>query len=116
MFCWAGVAPFEQMHPVCGHEYMLMGMALDPEWVSDMVQTYADFTIRHLELLFIEPPATGAGRSGHILGQGPSLPAGREPPQSPPRAMLRRTFGLAWRSTIGQSAGLSRSGVPAVQL
>ena len=54
MFCWAGVAPFEQMHPVCGHEYMLMGMALDPEWVSDMVQTYADFTIRHLELLFAE--------------------------------------------------------------
>ncbi len=32
-FCWGGVAPFEQMHPVCGHEYMLMGMALDPEWV-----------------------------------------------------------------------------------
>ena len=36
-FCWAGVAPFEQMHPVCGHEYMLMGMALDPDWVKDMV-------------------------------------------------------------------------------
>ena len=54
MFCWAGVAPFEQMHPVCGHEYMLMGMALDPDWVKDMVQTYAEFTIRHLEVLFAE--------------------------------------------------------------
>jgi len=54
MFCWAGVAPFEQMHPVCGHEYMLMGMALEPDWVKDMVQTYADFTIRHLEVLFAE--------------------------------------------------------------
>lgn len=54
MFCWTGVAPFEQMHPVCGHEYMLMGMALDPDWISDMVQTYADFTIKHLEVLFAE--------------------------------------------------------------
>jgi uroporphyrinogen decarboxylase len=53
-FCWAGVAPFEQMHPVCGHEYMLMGMALDPDWVKDMVQTYTDLTINHLELLFAE--------------------------------------------------------------
>ncbi|NSW57701.1 MAG: hypothetical protein HPY44_16945 [Armatimonadetes bacterium] len=53
-FCWAGVAPFEQMHPVCGHEYMLMGMALDPDWVKDMVQTYTDLTINHLEVLFAE--------------------------------------------------------------
>ena len=35
-FCWGGVGPFEQMHPVCGHEHMLMGMALDPDWVIDM--------------------------------------------------------------------------------
>ena len=53
-FCWSGVAPFEQMHPVCGHEYMLMGMALDPDWVKDMVMTYADFTIMHLDVLFEE--------------------------------------------------------------
>ena len=53
-FAWAGVAPFEQMHPVCGHEYMLMGMALDPDWVKDMVNTYADMTIMHLETLFDE--------------------------------------------------------------
>lgn len=53
-FCWTGVAPFEQMHPVCGHEYMLMGMALDPDWVKDMVNTYSDFTIKHLEVLFAE--------------------------------------------------------------
>jgi uroporphyrinogen decarboxylase len=53
-FVWAGVAPFEQMHPLCGHENMLMGMALDPDWVKDMVQTYAEFTIRHLEILFAE--------------------------------------------------------------
>lgn len=53
-FCWAGVAPFEQMHPICGHEYMLMGMAMDPDWVKDMVNTYADMTIKHLEVLFAE--------------------------------------------------------------
>jgi len=53
-FTWSGVAPFEQMHPVCGHEYMLMGMALDPDWVKDMVMTYAEFTIMHLEELFAE--------------------------------------------------------------
>ncbi len=53
-FCWGGVAPFEQMHPVCGHEYMLMGMALDPDWVKDMVNTFTDLTIRHLEVMFSE--------------------------------------------------------------
>jgi len=53
-FFWHGVAPFEQMHPVCGHEGMLVGMALDPDWVKEMVMTYADFTIRHLEVLFAE--------------------------------------------------------------
>jgi uroporphyrinogen decarboxylase len=53
-FCWGGVAPFEQMHPVCGHEYMLMGMALEPEWVLDMSLTFAQFTIDHCELLFAE--------------------------------------------------------------
>ena len=53
-FCWAGVAPFEQMHPVCGHEYMLMGMAADPNWVKDMVTTYTEFTLMHLEVLFAE--------------------------------------------------------------
>ncbi|MHC4503277.1 MAG: uroporphyrinogen decarboxylase family protein, partial [Planctomycetota bacterium] len=56
-FCWAGVAPFEQMHPMCGHEYMLMGMALDPDWVRDMVMTYAGLTIKHLEVLFAEEGA-----------------------------------------------------------
>jgi uroporphyrinogen decarboxylase len=53
-FAWAGIAPFEQMHPMCGHEYMLIGMALDPDWVRDMVMTYARFTLMHLEVLFAE--------------------------------------------------------------
>ena len=39
-FMWSGVNVFELMHPVCGHEYMLIGMAEDPEWIKDMVQIY----------------------------------------------------------------------------
>ncbi len=53
-FAWCGVNVFECMHPVCGHEYMLMGMALDPDWVKDMVETYAQLTIDLQEILFSE--------------------------------------------------------------
>jgi len=53
-FCVRCLGSFEQMHPVCGHEHMLVGMALDPDWVRDMVQVYTDLTIRHFEVLFAE--------------------------------------------------------------
>ena len=53
-FCWSGVNSFELMHPVCGHEYMLMGMALDPGWVRDMADTYAELTINLMEMLFAQ--------------------------------------------------------------
>lgn len=43
---------FELMHPVCGHEYMLMGMALDPDWIKDMCTVYSDLIINLLEILF----------------------------------------------------------------
>jgi len=45
---------FELMHPVCGHEHMLAGMALDPEWVQDMANTYAELMINLQEILFAE--------------------------------------------------------------
>ena len=51
-FCWSGVNVFELMHPVCGHEYMLMGMALDPDWVKDMVNTFSALTIKLQKRLF----------------------------------------------------------------
>ena len=51
-FCWSGINVFECMHPVCGHEYMLMGMALDGDWVKDMCTVYAELTIRLMEILF----------------------------------------------------------------
>ncbi len=49
-----GVNVFECMHPMCGHEYMLMGMALDPDWVKDMCTVYADLIIKCQSLLFEE--------------------------------------------------------------
>ena len=56
-FCWGGVNVFECMHPVCGHEYMLLGMALDGDWVKDMCTVYADLTVHCLEMLFDEEGA-----------------------------------------------------------
>jgi len=53
-FCWGGVNVFECIHPVCGHEYMLMGMALEPDWVRDMCNVFADLIIHCLEILFDE--------------------------------------------------------------
>jgi len=53
-FAWSGINVFELMHPMCGHEYMLMGMALDPDWVKDMVDTYSRVTVELQEILFAE--------------------------------------------------------------
>jgi uroporphyrinogen decarboxylase len=46
------VGAFDQMSPMCGHEHLLTGMALDPEWVHTMADLYATTTIRLLEILF----------------------------------------------------------------
>lgn len=51
-FVWSGVNVFECIHPVCGHENMLIGMALDPDWVKDMVETYAALIIALQKILF----------------------------------------------------------------
>ncbi len=53
-FCWSGVNVFELMHPVCGHEHMLIGMATDPGWVQDMADVYSNLTISLMEILFSE--------------------------------------------------------------
>ena len=45
---------FELIHPVCGHEHMLVGMVSDPEWVANMAMTYAHLLINHYEELFAE--------------------------------------------------------------
>ena len=51
-FFLSSVNSFECMHPVCGHEHMLAGMALDPEWVRDMSDTYGDLIVSMMEKLF----------------------------------------------------------------
>lgn len=51
-FVWEGVNVFECIHPVCGHENMLVGMALDPEWVIDMANTFAYITVELQKILF----------------------------------------------------------------
>jgi len=53
-FVWSGVNVFEIMKDVCGHEHMLVGMALDPDWVRDMANTYARLTVELQEILFAE--------------------------------------------------------------
>ena len=47
-FCWGGVAPFEQMHPTCGHENAYRHGA-GPEWVQDMANVYATLAISALK-------------------------------------------------------------------
>lgn len=51
-FVWSGVNVFECIHPLCGHENMLIGMALEPEWVIDMANTYAQLTVDLQKILF----------------------------------------------------------------
>lgn len=53
-FVWSGVNVFECMHPLCGHENMLVGMALDPDWVKDMAMTYAKLIVELQKILFEE--------------------------------------------------------------
>lgn len=53
-FAWSGVNVFEIMKDVCGHEFMLMGMALDPEWIQEMAMVYARLTVDLQEILFAE--------------------------------------------------------------
>ena len=53
-FAWSGVNVFEIMKDVCGHQYMLIGMAEDPDWIRDMANTYARLTVELQEILFAE--------------------------------------------------------------
>jgi uroporphyrinogen decarboxylase len=46
------VGAFDLMTLMCGHEHLLAGMALDPEWVRTMADLYGELTIELLEILF----------------------------------------------------------------
>jgi len=51
-FFFSSAQVFEFLHPVCGHEHMLAGMALDPDWIADMVTVYSELLLRLQEILF----------------------------------------------------------------
>lgn len=51
-FVLSGVNVFESIHPVCGHEHMLAGMVLEPDWVLDMAMTYANLILELQVMLF----------------------------------------------------------------
>jgi len=51
-FMWSGINVFELLHPVTGHEYMLIGMAEDPDWILDMAKVYSDTSLQLQEILF----------------------------------------------------------------
>jgi uroporphyrinogen decarboxylase len=52
VFLAAGVvAAFDLMNELCGHEGVLTGMAMDPDWVRDMCDVYAKVSIDLLETL-----------------------------------------------------------------
>lgn len=53
-FVLAGVNVFELMHPVCGHENMLVGMLLEPEWIQEMAQQFIDVVLELQKTLFEE--------------------------------------------------------------
>jgi uroporphyrinogen decarboxylase len=55
LFYAAGVAgAFDAMNELCGHEHVLTGMALDPDWIRDMVDVYSRVAVDLLENLFSE--------------------------------------------------------------
>jgi len=51
-FTWGSPHVFELMHPICGHEHMLVGMALEPEWILDMAETYNNQMLELQKILF----------------------------------------------------------------
>ena len=55
LYFTAGVAgAFDAMNELCGHEHVLVGMALDPDWIRDMADVYSRVAVELLELLFAE--------------------------------------------------------------
>jgi uroporphyrinogen decarboxylase len=55
LFFTAGAAgAFDAMNELCGHENVLVGMALDPDWIRDMVDVYSRVSIDLLEMVFAE--------------------------------------------------------------
>jgi uroporphyrinogen decarboxylase len=50
----AVLGAFDAMNAMCGHECVLTGMAMDPDWVKDMCNVYAGITVDMLEIAYEE--------------------------------------------------------------
>jgi len=98
-FVWSGINVFECMHPLCGHENMLVGMALDPEWVLDMADTYASLTLALQEILFAREGAPDGIWYYEDMGF-------KERPFMSP-AMYRELIQGAHKKTIGYAHSLN---------
>jgi uroporphyrinogen decarboxylase len=53
-FFVASMNVFELLRALCGHETILVAMALEPEWIADMVCVYANLIVDLMEILFAE--------------------------------------------------------------
>ena len=53
-FFVASMNVFELLRALCGHETILVAMALEPEWIEDMVSVYAKLIVDLMEMLFAE--------------------------------------------------------------
>ncbi len=51
-FVLSGVNVFEAIHPLIGHENFMVAMALEPEWIEDMVKTYNDMILALHEIVY----------------------------------------------------------------
>ena len=51
-FCLSGKNVFECLHSVAGHENLLIGMALEPDWVAEMANDFADLILAMMKRLF----------------------------------------------------------------
>ena len=48
------LAVFDTMNELCGHENVLVGMAMDPDWIRDMCDVYSRLSIELLEIAFAQ--------------------------------------------------------------
>jgi uroporphyrinogen decarboxylase len=53
-FFVASMNVFELLRALCGHETILVAMALELEWIADMVRVYAALLVDLMEMLFAE--------------------------------------------------------------
>lgn len=50
--CSTVLGAFDAMNALCGHECILVAMAMDPDWIKDMCSVYATVTTDMLEMLY----------------------------------------------------------------